>query len=150
MPTLSSLSIVKLPVSNLRDSMRWYRRVFGAQPILEFPDIEDGVVRGLACEIPGTRGGLALREDAQHAAGFRGFNVAVWSVPGEADIDAWLTHLDELGVEHSPKIEATVGWMLIFHDPDGIEHHLYTEAPHGIDNSDEPRAGRPVTQGAWD
>ena len=34
--------------------------------------------------------------------------------------------------------------MLIFHDPDGIEHHPYTEAPHGIDKSDEPRAGRPV------
>lgn len=150
MPSHEGVKLIKLPVSDLRASVRWYRRVFGAEPVLEFPDIEDGVVRGVAMEMPGDGGGIALREAPGHAAGVRGFNLAVWSVRGEADIDEWAEHLDGLGVPHSPKIEATQGWMLIFADPDGIEHHLYTLERHGLDMSHEPRAGRPVTPGAWD
>lgn len=150
MPALTGLKLVKLPVSNLRESMRWYRQVFGAEPVLEFADVEDGVVRGLACTIPGIGGALALREAPSHVPGVSGFNIAVWSVDGEADIDAWARHLDELSIAHSPKIAATRGWLLVFSDPDGIEHHLYTDQPHGIDRSDEPRAGRVPAPGAWD
>lgn len=150
MPQLTGVKVIKLPVRDLRESVRWYRRVFGAEPFLEFPDIEDGVVRGLAMNLPGMDGGLALREAPRHAAGVAGFNLAVWGVAGEADIEEWMAHLDGLGVAHSPKIEATLGWMLSFKDPDGIEHHLYTEQPHGLDTSDEPRAGRPARPADWD
>lgn len=150
MPQLNGIKLIKLPVRDLRASVRWYRRVLGAVPILEFADVEDGVVRGVALDLPGVPGGLALREAPEHAAGVSGFNLAVWSVSGERDIDDWMARLDELGVEHSPKIAATIGWMVIFTDPDGIEHHLYTDKPHGIDRSDEPRAGRPTSPQAWD
>ena len=149
MARITGIKLIKLPVSNLRASARWYHQVFGATPILEFADAEDGVVRGLAFDLPGMKDGLALREAPDHVAGVSGFNLAVWSVPAEADIDEWMTRLDELGVEHSPKIAATVGWMLIFNDPDGIEHHLYTTEPHGIDRADEPRAGRPARVEDW-
>jgi hypothetical protein len=26
---------------------------------------------------------------------------------------------------------ATIGWLVIFHDPDGLEIHLYSRADHG-------------------
>ena len=48
----------------------------------------------------------------------------------KADVEAWVEHLDELGVRHSPVIEATIGWILRFHDPDGLELGLYTAAAH--------------------
>ncbi|GAB97599.1 catechol 2,3-dioxygenase-like lactoylglutathione lyase family enzyme [Kineosphaera limosa] len=149
MTGITGIKLIKLPVRDLRASARWYHRVFGATPVLEFADIEDGVVRGLAMDLPGLPDGLALRESPGHAAGVSGFNLAVWSVTGEADIDAWMQRLDQLGVDHSPKILATTGWLLLFSDPDGIEHHVYTSEPHGIDRSDEPRAGRPARVAEW-
>lgn len=133
----------------MHDQDRWYHQVFGATPVLEFADLEDGVVRGLAFDVPGAPDGLALREAPDQAVGVSGFDLAVWSVADEADIEAWTEHLDALGIPHSPKIVATVGWMLVFSDPDGIEHHLYTTAEHGIDRSDEPRAGRPARVEEW-
>jgi hypothetical protein len=57
---------------------------------------------------------------------------------------AWAAHLDELGIEHSPLVEATMGRLLVFNDPDGLEIHLYTWARHGIDHSARPGYGRPA------
>jgi hypothetical protein len=55
-----------------------------------------------------------------------------------------------LGIAHSPQIEASIGWLVVFNGPDGIEHHLYTLTTHGADRcdrsdrSDRPGLGRPV------
>jgi hypothetical protein len=49
-----------------------------------------------------------------------------------------------LGVPHSPIIEASVGWLLVFNDPDGLELHLYSRAGHGIDHSGRPGYGRAI------
>jgi hypothetical protein len=38
---------------------------------------------------------------------------------------AWAGYLDELSVPHSPIIEASIGWLLVFNDPDGLELHLH-------------------------
>lgn len=43
-------------------------------------------------------------------------------------IEAWVAHLDALGIDHSPIIEASLGWLLVFDDPDGLQLHLYTWA----------------------
>ncbi len=51
----------------------------------------------------------------------------------------------ELGVPHSPVIDATIGWLLVFHDPDGTELHLYSMERHGLDPSGRPHTGRFVT-----
>ena len=51
-------------------------------------------------------------------------------------------HLDEQDVKHSPVIDATVGWMIVLHDPDGIELHIYGQQPHVIDQSGRPGYGR--------
>lgn len=41
-------------------------------------------------------------------------------------------------------IEASIGWLLVLKDPDGLELHLYSWARHGIDHSARPGYGRPV------
>ncbi|WP_280466539.1 hypothetical protein [Nocardia cyriacigeorgica] len=41
-------------------------------------------------------------------------------------------------------MDASVGWILVFHDPDGLEIHMYTWAEHGIDQSGRPGYGTAI------
>ncbi len=46
----------------------------------------------------------------------------IFAVEDRAAVDAWSGHLDGLGVANQV-VEATIGWMVLFHDPDGLEIH---------------------------
>jgi len=41
-------------------------------------------------------------------------------------------------------VQATIGWMVLFHDPDGLEFHLYSRDRGDLDNSGKPGFGRPA------
>ncbi|MFC1439847.1 VOC family protein [Streptacidiphilus sp. N1-10] len=143
-PRLSGIHHVKIPVTDLTRSVDWYARVFGLDVTMEFPDA-DGVVRGVAGLVPGLGDVLlGLRVNREAAEGCKGFDPVSFAVDDRADIEAWAAHLDGLGVEHSPLIEASVGWLLVFDDPDGLQLHLYSWAAHGVDHSDRPGYGRPA------
>jgi catechol 2,3-dioxygenase-like lactoylglutathione lyase family enzyme len=147
-PALAGIHHVKIPVTDLPTSVAWYERVFGFRATIEFPD-DDGVVRGVGGVIPGFGAAtVAFRENKQAAQGCVGFDPFGLGVADRRDLDEWVAHLDALGIEHSPVIEATIGWLLVFHDPDGLEVHLYTWARHGLDHSDRPGYGRPVVDSA--
>jgi catechol 2,3-dioxygenase-like lactoylglutathione lyase family enzyme len=147
-PELAGVHHVKVPVTDLARSRRWYEEVFGFQAEVEFPD-DDGVVRGIAGTVPGLEPSmLAMRENPTAATGCAGFDPFSFAVHGREDIEAWIDHLDQLSVEHSTLIEASIGWLLVFHDPDGMEIHLYTWAEHGRDHSDRPGYGRQVRAGS--
>jgi catechol 2,3-dioxygenase-like lactoylglutathione lyase family enzyme len=147
-PTLAGVHHVKFPVTDLARSTEWYARVFGFRVTIEFSEA-DGVVRGVGGEVPGLGDTLVtLRHNPKAAEGFKGFDPVSFAVDDVADIEAWAGHLDELGIPHSPVIEASVGWLLGFTDPDGLELHLYTWATHGSDHSDKAGYGRPVGQPA--
>ncbi|RZU72265.1 catechol 2,3-dioxygenase-like lactoylglutathione lyase family enzyme [Micromonospora kangleipakensis] len=140
--SLVGIHHIKIPVTDLARSAAWYERVFGFRATIEFPD-PDGVVRGVAGPLPGLGETLvALRVNQQAAEGCRGFDPVSFGVQDRADIEAWASHLDSLGIRHSPVIDATVGWLLVFNDPDGLELHLYSWAKHGIDQTDRPGYGR--------
>jgi catechol 2,3-dioxygenase-like lactoylglutathione lyase family enzyme len=141
-PSLAGIYAVKLPVSDLTHSRQWYADVFGLRATVEFPD-DDGVIRGVACTAEGLDETLvALRESVDAAAGLRGFNPVLWGVPDRDALAEWGDHLDTVGITHSPIIDATIGWLMVLHDPDGLEHHLYTRTRHGIDQSDRRGYGR--------
>jgi len=143
-PVLSGIHHVKIPVTDLSRSIDWYGHVFGFTVTTEFPD-SDGVVRGVAGTVPGLGGTqLTLRVNPEAAKGCAGFDPVSFAVDGHADVESWAAHLDTLGVGHSPVIEASVGWLLVFDDPDGISLHLYSWAGHGINHSDLSGYGRPV------
>src|SRR6266498_2048806 len=119
-PALVGIHHVKFPVSDLARSRAWYERVFDLRPVLEFADVEDGVVRGIAYEIPGLpEVGVALRENPAAARGITGFDPVSFAIADRDAAQAWADRLDELGIPHSPVIDATVGWLLVFHDPEG-------------------------------
>lgn len=141
---LQGIYAVKLPVRDLAESREWYERVLGFAVELEFPD-SDGVVRGVSGHLAGAGGTwLALRQSPAHAAGVAGFNLLNLAVADRAALDGWVTRLDGLGIRHSPVIEASVGWIVVLSDPNGIELHLYTLAGHGIDQSTRRGYGRPT------
>jgi catechol 2,3-dioxygenase-like lactoylglutathione lyase family enzyme len=143
-PAITGIHHVKLPVSDLATSQAWYERVLGFQVTLEFED-EDGVVRGVAGSIPGLgEVGIALRQNPKAAKGFAGFDPVSFGIADREAAEAWAAWLDTQGIDHSPVIEATVGWIVGFHDPDGTEIRLYSFAMHGIDKSDQPGYGRPL------
>jgi catechol 2,3-dioxygenase-like lactoylglutathione lyase family enzyme len=142
---LAGVHHVKIPVAELARSLGWYRQVFGLRPTVEFRDA-DGVTRGVVGDVPGlgtTTVGLRVNETA--AEGCRGFDPVSFAVQSRDDLVAWASHLDHLGVPHSPVIEASIGWLLVFDDPDGLTLHLYTWAEHGLDHSDRPGYGRAIT-----
>jgi catechol 2,3-dioxygenase-like lactoylglutathione lyase family enzyme len=126
---LAGFHHVKLPVRDLPASIEWYTGVLGLAVAIEF--VEAGVLRGVALQDPGATLTLALREDPERAAHLSGFDPIALAVPGVADLNAWVSHLDELGVAHSPIAEGSVGWLVGgLTDPDGIEIRLYTLATH--------------------
>jgi catechol 2,3-dioxygenase-like lactoylglutathione lyase family enzyme len=142
---ITGIHHVKFPVSDLTASRAWYEQVFGFQVMLEFPD-EDGVVRGVAGTVPGLGDtGLALRENPEAALAFAGFDPISFGIADRAAAEAWIARLDDLGIDHSPVLEASIGWIVSFHDPDGTEIRLYSFAPHNVDHSDQPGSGRPVS-----
>jgi catechol 2,3-dioxygenase-like lactoylglutathione lyase family enzyme len=144
-PQLAGIHHVKIPVTDLDRSLAFYSKVFGFTVEMEFPDA-DGVVRGVAGRVPGLgETALALRVNPAAAQGCVDFDPVSFAVTGQADIQDWATHLDELDIAHSPVIEASVGWLLVFADPDGLQLHLYSWAAHGLDHSDRPGYGRPAT-----
>jgi catechol 2,3-dioxygenase-like lactoylglutathione lyase family enzyme len=143
-PGITGMHHVKFPVSDLATSRAWYERVLGFQATMEFEDA-DGVVRGVAGVLPGLDNiGVALRENPESAKGFAGFDPVSFGIADRDSAQAWADWLDSQGVDHSPVIEATVGWIVSFHDPDGLEIRLYSFALHGIDKSGQPGYGRPI------
>jgi predicted enzyme related to lactoylglutathione lyase len=142
---LDGIFAVKLPVKDLAVSREWYEKVFELTTQFEFPD-EDGVVRGVAYDAAGLgNSGLALRERPD-IAGLSGFDPVLFGIKDKAAVDAWAEHLTTLGIEHQ-LVLATIGWLVIFHDPDGLEIHLYSRESHGEDLAGTPGRGR-VTTGA--
>jgi catechol 2,3-dioxygenase-like lactoylglutathione lyase family enzyme len=141
-PRLAGIFGVKFPVRDLAASRAWYEKVFGLELAFEFPD-DDGVVRGVAYTAPGLGDtGVALRERPD-IAGLSGFDPVVFAIDDKAAAHAWAAHLDALGVENQI-VEATIGWMVLLHDPDGLEIHLYSRDRGDLDNSGKPGFGRPT------
>jgi catechol 2,3-dioxygenase-like lactoylglutathione lyase family enzyme len=140
--SIDGIHHVKFPVSDLARSREWYERVLGLNVEVEFPD-DDGVVRGVAGrlgEVP-----VALRVQEKAAAGLAGFDPVCFSIADRQAAEDWLARLDELGVEHSPIIEATTGWMVRCNDPDGTEIRLYSVSKDdAVDHTEEPGYPRRV------
>lgn len=82
---------IKLPVSDLARSREWYERVLAYSVDREFPD-GDGVVRGVAVRLPGAGVPLALRHNAQAAAGNAGFDPVSFAISDRAAAEDWAAH----------------------------------------------------------
>ncbi|GAC1520287.1 MAG: VOC family protein [Chloroflexota bacterium] len=123
-PSMCGVHHVKLPVRDPAISRDWYLRVLGFEQDIEF--VEDGVLMGVALHDPRSGVRLAVRRAPERAESWQGFDPVAFAVTTRAELDVWVEHLDAEGIEHGPVMNGHIGWVVGFHDPDGIEVRLYT------------------------
>jgi catechol 2,3-dioxygenase-like lactoylglutathione lyase family enzyme len=118
----------KLPVGDLVRSRAWFEALLGLQPEIEFRD-DDGTIRGVAYRpVGGLR--IALREDPRRAAALAGWDPLALAVPTRDDLNTVAAELDARGIDHSPVIRATLGWLLSAEGPDRLQLRFYTAERH--------------------
>lgn len=135
-PEHQGLHHLKLCVSDLERSARWYGAVLGAGRVSELDHRRpDGTLFSVVLDVPHLPCRLELRLDPATARALDGNELLTLAVEDRAAVDEWIAHLDGLGVRHSPPVVAMVGWVLVVPDPDGLRLRLYTTEPHGLDRS---------------
>ncbi|MFI1801351.1 antibiotic biosynthesis monooxygenase [Streptomyces sp. NPDC020379] len=127
---------LKLPVTDLERSARWYGDVLGAHRLTELDHRRPGgTLFAVVLDVPGLGTRLELRLDPVTATAVEGYDFLTLAVDDRTALDRWIAHLDTLDVPHSPPVVALVGWLLVIPDPDGQRLRLYTTTPHGLDSA---------------
>lgn len=128
-PTLAGVHHLKLPVSDLDRSIRWYGTRLGYQVAIEFRD--DGHRTGVVMTHPDGGPDLALNLNPERAKASAGFDYFSIGVPDRDRLEALAAHLTGLGEAHAGVHFATIGWILpMLHDPDGHEVRFYSMESH--------------------
>jgi len=129
-PRLSGASHIALTVRDMEASAQWYQRVFGWQVLRRYTGEEAGSPRILLLD-PNTFFALGLcqpSDAASEAFDHRrvGLDHFAFKIADQAELDAWHSHLDDEGVDHSPiqDVEGP-GRFISFEDPDGIQFELW-------------------------
>src|SRR5580693_2688766 len=121
-------------VSDVEASSQWYERVFGLTRIpVPFPHY-GAEEAGHAVVLMDPRSGMVIglhHHDANPGQAFHesrtGLDHIAFGVAGRADLEAWASWLDELGIAHSGVIDTDqpVPYsVLVFRDPDNIQLEL--------------------------
>jgi glyoxylase I family protein len=113
---------VALTVTNLDDSLTWYRRVLGMEEV--FTE-HSGSRRAVVLRFAGGDGVVGLvqhdpRSEQSFDPSIVGLDHLAFTVGSRADLDAWAQRLADQGILHSGAIDVPPGAILNFKDPDGI------------------------------
>src|SRR5580704_4470397 len=128
-PALAGIHHLKLPVTDLAQSLRWYRSRLGYDIQVEF--VEQGTLMGYGLWHPAGGPNLALRLAPERARAAAGFDYFAIGVPDKAAMDRLARRLDELGQPHAGVHRASLGWILPeVPDPDGHALRFYTMEHH--------------------
>jgi glyoxylase I family protein len=122
-------------VSDVEASAQWYERVFGMNRVpVTFPHY-GAEEEGYAVLLMDPRSGIAIGLHHHQANAGQRFDERVtgldhisFGVADRADLDAWASWLDELGIEHSGVIDtdSPVPYsVVVFRDPDNIQLELF-------------------------
>jgi glyoxylase I family protein len=122
-------------VSDVEASADWYERVFGMGRLsMTFPH-HGAEHAGYAVLLIEPRSGIAIglhhHEDNEGEL-FRenrtGLDHMAFAVPTRAELDAWVSWLDALGVDNSGVLDVSVPMqysVVVFRDPDNIQLELF-------------------------
>jgi glyoxylase I family protein len=131
MPTFPALTHVALTVRDLSVSVPWYEALFEAKPVLDEdtdPDFHHTVYL-----LGNTLIGLHQHGTPAPAEEFSehriGLDHVAFGCENRAELEKWVSRLDELGIKHGGIKDASYGSGISFRDPDGIPLELF--APPG-------------------
>jgi glyoxylase I family protein len=128
--TFPAIGHVALTVKDLSVSVPWYTALIDAQPVL---DEDTGPFRHVVWAIGGTLLGLHEFPDGDNSVGFNerrlGVDHVAFGCADRAELEAWASRLDELGITHGGVVDAGYGSGLSFRDPDNLPLEFF--APPG-------------------
>lgn len=130
--TSSSIAHVRLTVTDIERSRRFYESVFGWPVLIEIPDNADAATRarlgflfgGVIYDLGGALLGLRPVGDDAFDENRVGLDHIAFRLTGKAELDAAATHLDDLGIGHEPVKDIGPAYILEFRDPDNIALEL--------------------------
>lgn len=132
-PTLTAVHHAAINVHDLERSERWYADVLGFTRLAPFEG--DRFKRILMRHPSGVLVGLTRHDDPEAEAIFSerrsGFDHIAFQVADRAQVEAWISRFDQLGVEHSEMVHTPItgSYLVVFRDPDNIQLEMY--APGG-------------------
>jgi glyoxylase I family protein len=130
--TANSIAHVRLTVTDIERSRRFYESVFSWPVLLEIPENADeatrnqlrflfgGVIYDLGGALIGLRPVATDRSDEDRA----GLDHIAFRTASKAELDAAAQHLDALGIAHEPVKDIGPSYILEFRDPDNIALEL--------------------------
>ena len=128
----SSIEHVRLTVTDIDRSRKFYESVFGWTVAFEVPDDADDATReqlaflfgGVIYDIGNGLIGLRPVANDRFDEDRTGLDHLCLGVASRAELDTAAAHLDDLGIAHEPIKDIGPGFILEFRDPDHIALEL--------------------------
>jgi len=135
LPPLLGIHHIKLAVSDLERSLRFYEALFGAQriPQADHKHEADGSLYAFILDVPNLGAKLELRLNPEQAKKHFHFDPITIAVKDKAALEQWQSYIASKKLPHSPIIVAIQAWLIVTEDPDGNRLRLYTVETHGSD-----------------
>lgn len=129
MPEFPAVAHVAVTVSDLDASRRWYTALLGSEPVLDELEERGGFHHAVYALAGGQLFGLHAHVDHPAASDFderrTGLDHVAFSCADRAELEQWVSRLDDLGITHGGIVDAAYGSGLSFRDPDGIALELF-------------------------
>jgi glyoxylase I family protein len=130
--TTAAISHVRLTVTDIARSRKFYDDVFGWPIAMEVPADADDATReqlsflfgGCIYNIGHSLIGLRPVADDSFDEDRVGLDHLAFTLASKDELDSAAAHLDELGIAHEPVKDIGVFYILEFRDPDGIALEL--------------------------
>ncbi|ULE31576.1 VOC family protein [Mycobacterium sp. IDR2000157661] len=128
----TSVAHVRLTVTDIERSRRFYESVFGWAILFELPEGADEATRetlgflhgGVIYDLGGALLGLRPVADDRFDENRVGLDHLAFRLGTKSEIEAAATHLDGLGIAHEPMKDIGPAYILEFRDPDNIALEL--------------------------
>ncbi|MEB3372213.1 VOC family protein [Saccharopolyspora mangrovi] len=124
---------IAVTVSDLERSTRWYRALFGSEPVLDEDETNGGFHHTVFALANGQLFGLHTHSRGARISAFDehrpGLDHVAFACRDRSELEAWCHRLDDLDIQHGGIVDAHYGSGVQFRDPDNIALEFF--APPG-------------------